>query len=154
MSRKLVYTIEKNDELYHYGVKGMKWGVRRTAAQLGRAIKKAGSSLKRSISESNKRANERKRERELKEMKGKPKKMSSDELKGRIERLKMEKEYRSLMNETRNRGRKTVGDVISDIGKNTAKNLGTQVGVYTIGKLINKLAGQDVVNPKKGQKDK
>ena len=80
--------------------------------------------------------------------------MSSDELKRRIERLKMEKECRSLMNETRNRGRKTVGDVISDIGKNTAKNLGTQVGVYTIGKLINKLAGQDVVNPKKGQKDK
>lgn len=24
-----------NDELKHFGVKGMKWGVRRTAAQLG-----------------------------------------------------------------------------------------------------------------------
>ena len=148
------YKIIRNDELYHYGIKGMKWGVRRTASQLGRAIKKAGSSLKRSISESNKRADDRKRERELMKMKGKPKKMSSDELKSRIDRLKMEKEYRSLMNETRNRGRKTVGDVMSDIGKNTARNLGTQAGVYTIGKLINKLAGQDVVNPKKGQKDK
>lgn len=28
-----------NDELYHYGVKGMKWGIRRTPAQLGRTIK-------------------------------------------------------------------------------------------------------------------
>ena len=148
------YRVVRDNELYHYGAKGMKWGVRRTAAQLGRAIKKVGSFLKRSISESNKRANERKRERELREMKGKPKKMSSDELKRRIERLKMEKEYRSLMNETRDRGRKTVSDVMTDISKNTAKNLGTQLGVYAVGKLINKLVGQDVVNPKKGQKDK
>lgn len=148
------YRIVRDDELYHYGVKGMKWGVRRTAAQLGRAIKKAGSSLKRSISESNKRANERKRERELRKMKGKTRKLSTDELKRRIERLKLEKEYKSLMSETRNRGKKAVGDVMSDISKNTARNIGTQTGVYAIGTLINKLAGKNIVNPTKGQKDK
>lgn len=148
------YRVIREDELYHYGVKGMKWGVRRTAAQLGRAIKKAGSSLKRSISESNKRANERKRERELREMKGKARKLSTDELKRRVERLKLEKEYNSLMAETRNRGKKAVGGVMSDISKNSVKNIGTQTGVYALGTLINKLAGQDVVNPKKGQKDK
>lgn len=148
------YRVIREDELYHYGVKGMKWGVRRTAAQLGRAIKKAGSSLKKSISESNKRANERKRERELREMKGKARKLSTDELKRRVERLKLEKEYNSLMAETRNRGKKAVGGVMSDISKNSVKNIGTQTGVYALGTLINKLAGQDVVNPKKGQKDK
>lgn len=29
-----------SNELYHYGVKGMKWGVRRTPAQLGRTGKR------------------------------------------------------------------------------------------------------------------
>lgn len=29
-----------NNELYHYGVKGMKWGVRRTSKQLGKQLRK------------------------------------------------------------------------------------------------------------------
>lgn len=34
-------------ELYHHGVKGQKWGVRRTAAELGR---RAGTSIKKTLS--------------------------------------------------------------------------------------------------------
>lgn len=30
-----------NDELYHHGVRGQKWGIRRTAAQLGHKVKSA-----------------------------------------------------------------------------------------------------------------
>ena len=36
----------KNEELYHHGVKGMKWGIRRTSAQLGNK----SSSTKKSFS--------------------------------------------------------------------------------------------------------
>lgn len=154
MSDKIVYTVERNDELYHYGVKGMKWGVRRTAEQLGRTLKKAGASIKRSVSESNRRSEQRRRERELQRMKGKPKRLTTEELQARINRLKLEKEYKSLLSESRSKGRKAVEDVLMDIGKNTAKNLGTQSCVYAIGTMINKLAGKDIVNPKKGRKDK
>lgn len=35
-----------NGELYHYGVKGMRWGVRRTPAQLGRRVDKLSKANK------------------------------------------------------------------------------------------------------------
>lgn len=34
------FQVESDDYLMHYGVKGMKWGVRRTAQQLGHAVSK------------------------------------------------------------------------------------------------------------------
>lgn len=132
---------QRGNELYHYGVLGMKWGVRRNRTKLlGRKKKGKGTddsdSQNQSIS-----------------------KMTDDELRSRISRLRMEKDYRELTvtksQKRAEKGKKFVEDVLT----NSAKNIATQTVTYLMGKGVNKALGKmfddpNVVNPKKGQKDK
>lgn len=85
------------------------------------------------------------------------KKLSNEELKNRIERMKVEKEYLDLAKDTRTKGKKFIdgiAELSTDILKGSVKNIGQQYVSYWLGVAINKKAGQDIVNPKKGQKDK
>lgn len=71
------------NELRHYGVLGMKWGVRRTPDQLARAAKKRGDWSDEA--------------KDLKEIRSKKiKSLSNAELKRANERLNLEKNYRDL----------------------------------------------------------
>lgn len=139
-----------NNSLVHYGVLGMRWGVRRTPAQLARARGERSSSLS-SRTNSSSSSSTRKRARD----------MSDDELKTRINRLELEKKYKDLSRETVSRGRSFATRVVERIGENTLVNLGTQAANHALGSLINKLAGvsssdsaKRIVNPQKGQTDK
>lgn len=69
------------DELYHHGIKGMKWGIRRTPEQLGhpRSEKKKTGTKKKNYKRASVRA-----------------KATTAELKKRQERLKLEKNVRDL----------------------------------------------------------
>ena len=87
-----------NDELYHHGIKGMKWGVRRTPAQLGHKPSKLTTSQRKS------------------EMK----KMSDTELRNRINRIQMEKQYMQLTAPEVSAGKKFVKDVLVNAAKQTA----------------------------------
>ena len=68
-----------NNELYHYGILGMKWGVRRTDAQIAR-------SRKSKVHEDYAKAHDRKS----------VKQMSNQELNERNKRLNAEQQYKNL----------------------------------------------------------
>lgn len=158
-----------DDYSAHYGVLGMKWGVRRTAAQLGNHVRTKRTQVKRKQSlakaratrEKNKKA-AAKRQKLLDKGLLSPKKMSDAELKAKIERLNLEKEFKKSMTEARgDGGKKYVTDILKKIGESTLTNLGTQAATHVIGEAINKAAGvsstdtvKRIVNPQKGQTEK
>lgn len=158
-----------DDYLAHYGVLGMKWGVRRTAAQLGNHVRTKRTQIKRKQSLAKARATREKnrkvaakRQKLLDKGLLSPKKMTDTELKAKIERLNLEKEFKKSMTEARgDGGKKYVTDILKKIGENTLTNLGTQAATHVIGEAINKAAGvsstdtvKRIVNPQKGQTEK
>lgn len=146
----------KSNTLIHYGVLGMKWGVRRTPAQLAKA--RGSASTKKSSSSEKKTTGKT----ESTKPKKKISEMNDDELKSEIGRLQLEKTYRDLM-KSKYPPQKTAVDrgkeIATDILTNSVKNIGTQAVTYVMGRGINKVLADvfndpQVVNPKKGQKDK
>lgn len=85
------------EELRHYGTKGMRWGIRK---KRGSSVKKASKPKKRSIKD-----------------------MSDAELRERINRINMERQYSQL---TRTRGQ-VVGRTAAKITGDIALNVGKQI---------------------------
>lgn len=135
--------------LAHHGIKGMRWGVRRSPAQLGhrslsKVAKRSRESPKGEQEQVGHSAGSKKGVHEL----------SDAELKEAISRLELEKRYRELAKSSEppktNEGKKFVESVI----KKSGENIATQFTTYVMGTVVNKVAGSEIVNPKKGQKDK
>lgn len=139
--------------LAHYGIKGMKWGVRRSPTQLGRGPKPRRAKLAR---ERPKKATAVKgrTEEAAKPPKKKLHELTDEELRTAISRLEMEKRYKELERSANppktNEGKKFVENIL----KKSGENIATQFVTYAMGTLVNKAAGAEIVNPKKGQKDK
>ena len=131
------YKIVKSDELYHWGIKGMKWGIRRYQNKDG-SLTKAG--LKRRA----------KLETELKQLGGKKKRgsasnveqtnahrkktvseMTDDELRDKTNRMRIEKEYydaaRNLAQANPvkvSKGKRFMDSLMNDVVAPAAKNAG------------------------------
>ena len=116
-----------NNELYHYGVLGMKWGVRRNRSRSG------GSRKKRSMSDDARDASTIKKK--------KVSQMSNAELRKLNERTRLEQEYSRLNPKSVSRGWKYIATA--------AGVMGTALSVYNSGNQLvqlGKKAGNGLIN--------
>lgn len=114
----------ENDTLLHYGVKGMKWGVRRTPAQI--SADRTGRSIKTMTGYRNASANASSAARGVKDIistagKGKAYErarkemstMSDQELKARVNRMNLEQQYSNLSVNKVSKGRAFVENALT-----------------------------------------
>lgn len=113
-----------SNEIMHYGVKGMKWGIRRTPEQLGR---KSTRKENREAKQDRKTASKNRRT------------LSDAELKSRVERLKMEKQLKELTDADLKPGRTATKKAVKEIGGKVLK-------AAVVGSLV--YAGKVVVSGK------
>lgn len=99
-----VYNQTNPDILEHYGIKGMKWGIRRTEEQLRRARGKLESDANRA--EVKRRKSTYKNRRTI----------SDDDLRKEVSRLELEKKYKNLVDEDVRPGRTAVQKFLKSTG--------------------------------------
>lgn len=125
-----------NNELIHYGVLGMKWGVRRARSKSS----SSGGGKRRGLKSSFKKIVNKRKSKSVKNM-------SNEELRARINRLQLEKQYKSLKNEVRNPAKKFAQDVIKDVGSQMVKDVTKNAAGYG----VNKVTGKKVFKSRYGK---
>ena len=149
-----------SDELCHYGIRGMRWGIRRyqnadgslTTAGRNRystgkhhsifTRKKTTSKVKTRLSE------EKPKQKSVSEM-------SDAELNAFLNRKRLEQQYYQLMATPQKKSAVTKGkEMVGKALENAAQDTLTQIAKYAMAKSVNKMLGDNVVNAKVTDKEK
>lgn len=151
--KKIKHSDMSDDFIVHYGIKGMKWGVRKDRRGRGRVTvvdsdSKSGSSSSSGSDGSNR--NSRRTQRALKRagktkvseikrdnsLKSNPKnrRMTDTELRRAIERMDLERRYAQAIGSDRKSGKQVVAEILKDSGKQIAKQVLVNVGSDYIGR--------------------
>ena len=106
------------DELFHYGIKGMKWGVRKDRGE------RSGRRRARRQPAEEAKATLKKRKRATSEAE----RLSNQELQKRIQRMELEKKYTNLTANKRNgvlvkNGERVAKDLLYEVSKDLAKDM-------------------------------
>ena len=133
-----------DEELMHYGVKGMKWGVRRSQRQLDRAAgRKPSKSTTKRVNKISQKLEKKKAALEKKERKKNPTKgMSDTELRETLNRMQMERQYTQLTKTEKSNGRKAAETIFVATATTSAASL-VKSGYKKAGeKVFNMLSGE------------
>ena len=128
-----------DNELYHHGVKGMKWGVKKTP------VRSSSGNTRKRKSNTLSLFKKKKTTRKVSSANSSPaqtksiKDMSDDELQRKIDRARLEQKYLELNPETVSRGRRIAKGVINNVIVPSAEDLGKQVVKSFMAKGINKV---------------
>lgn len=109
------------DFLAHFGIKGMKWGVRRSANQA-------------TDSEDHIRATGLRKKSRF----GKTRRLSNEELRVVIERMNLEQQYSNLRKQKSGSGAKIAKELLVNFGKEQARKALTDAGANAIKNLLKK----------------
>ena len=128
-----------DNELYHHGVKGMKWGVRKTP------VRSSSGATRKRKSNTLSLFKKKKTTRKVSSANSSPaqtksiKDMSDDELRKKVERVRLEQQYQQLDPKTVSMGKRITKRVMDDIIVPAAVDIGKQIAKSIMANATNKV---------------
>lgn len=151
MNQNSLYAIRPVDDndLRHYGVLGMHWGIhryRRRDGTLTRSGQKKADKLRsqyKSLTGKTMRKPSTRKTSAQSTQRKSSSSMTDEELRKAVSRLQMEKQYRTLLAEStpKTRGQKFIdaaSNVLAESAKNAAKDVATQMMKSALNDMVNK----------------